>query len=250
MTDSGEESGIELALQTLRALPEPPTIAKEVEDDVDALTDLLLDHAPEIDNRHLLYCLTCLLATEFDRLVETYVEAEHLLLEVGEVSEAAVAKVYLQRHPGRRKRPFSSWKHVVVRDVVEEVRFDPKCALYAHFADGTPRERMLSALAVALNRMESTARHMAWLSWVEQRTIADISSITRCPLEHVELVLEELVNQLMISSSEKTETMTTPTTRSAGPGSGVPWKAVNHERTRGHPRAGPRAPGPALRSGA
>lgn len=89
-----------------------------------------------------------------------------------------------------------------MRDVIEIVRFRPDHAAYHDRAGGTPRERVLAKLAVTINGLEHRAHWVAWLSWVEQRRIADIVAITQIPLEVVEHLLEEVVLQLADASDD------------------------------------------------
>lgn len=193
----GEDDGIELALQTLRSIANPPDVGPAVADDPDAVADLLLDHVRDIEPRHFVYCLTCLLVGDFDRLCHAHCEAEHLLLATELVAEAAVVQVYVDCVDGRRSKPYASWKHRLVRNVVRAVRAQPEFSLHFDQRDGTLRERRQFHIVRVINSMLDVERHVVWLSWVEQRSIAEIGRIAGMPIEHVEYVLAEALTRAM-----------------------------------------------------
>ena len=198
----GQQDGLVLARQLLRTIDPPIEITDDDARDVDGVVDLLLDRRKELDRRELLYCLTCLLGDHFDQLADDLCRELHLLLIHYRVTEAAFAKLYTQSLMGRRERPFASWKHKVMRDVIDSVRLREDHAAYNDRENTTPAEKMMARLAVAMNRLEDRARRIAWLSWVEQRSMMDISRRTNTPLEHVELILDATVRQIMDAEDE------------------------------------------------
>lgn len=192
-----ERDGREVVLEFLRGLDGVPQIDDETARDVEKLTDVLLDHSRGIDGTALLYYLVALLAPHFDRLLVGVCEREHLFLHPKPVSEAAVVEVYCRNLDGDRRKPFSRWCPIVLRDVALRVRKDPDCSLFQVDEKSTPRDRINAELAKIVNRQNFDARRIAWMSFVGETPAPEIARITHLPLEHVECVIAEFFRSAM-----------------------------------------------------
>ncbi len=192
-----ERDGREIVLEFLRNLDDGPRIDAETARDVEKLADILLDHGRKVEGTQFLYYLVALLAPRFDELIVGVCEREYLFLHPRPVSEQAVVEVYCRHLDGDRRRPFSAWCPLLLREVALRVRTDPDYLLFQVDERSTPRDRINAELARIVNQQAFDARRIAWMSFVGGTSSQEIARLTRLPLEHVECVVAEFFRLAM-----------------------------------------------------
>lgn len=200
-----DPTGDEIVLRALHELTPPIEVSDEIAADLDLLAEVLIDAKARFDTTDFLYLITALLVEDFDILVRDRCESEHLLLNAFKVAEDCVVRVYSGVMNRTRRRPYSSWKYQIASISVESCRWDPSMAANQEH-DGSMLGKTDAALAVTLNNLERDARRVAWLSWVEYRTLDEIVRSTGFPLERIEWLLDRAIRSVRVACGLPSET--------------------------------------------
>lgn len=184
-----EPDGVEVVLRALRNLDDPPEIDDEIARDPGLLAEVLFDHGHRFDGMHMLYCMTALLIPDLDDIAMELCAQEYLLLDTAQMSEEAVVRLYASLLDGTRKRPFGAWARRVMRDVARMATAKGDMLPDPIDVVDPLKKRLLLTAANEANKLDTDARRLAWLAWVDQLSIADIAEITGVPFERVEWVL-------------------------------------------------------------
>ena len=187
-----EIPGEEVVIRALRQLDPPVEIDEAaLRSDHTALCDALLDHADRLDGTRLLYYMTAAMIPELDQVTQRCCERDYWLFDPQQLSEAAVAHMFSLLLDGARVRPYSAWAEQVVRTVARNGISDRSLHLFRPDERRSPESLVASELCWVGNHMPFEGRRIMWMSFYEQRSVAEIAMLTSQPFERVEWLLDQ-----------------------------------------------------------
>ena len=192
-------NGIEspdLAVEALRALPNPP---RGIDEDFAlrplALAELLFDHVHEFHWEKALHLITCATIEELDALAADHLLKERLLLDPVKLAEDTVVRLWTDHSSGTRIRPFLDWARAAVRESAKWCAQRGEIPALPRSAKTPTEKRLMSHAMNVANHLDFDARRIAWAAWVDHLTPEQIQRVTNVPVEQVEFVLQSILER-------------------------------------------------------